>query len=86
MATVIFYCVGMLKQTHATYRAFLVRLWRNDQSAEWRILAKDVQSGQTYHFSTAEACVRFLQQHDATENADFPNPQQSNDKTQRNSQ
>lgn len=70
LATVSFYCSSMLKQTPATYHSFLVRLWRREESAEWRVLAKDVQSGQTYHFANATDCLHFLQHHTVARSSD----------------
>jgi hypothetical protein len=43
------------------YRAFLVRFWRTDEFGRWRVLAKNVQTGEEHHFPTIEACVAFLQ-------------------------
>lgn len=54
----------MSEKTFATpvgdYRAFLVRLWRNDPETPWRASAKDTQTGEQHYFASPENLFRFL--------------------------
>ncbi|MBI1296120.1 hypothetical protein GC175_14295 [bacterium] len=42
------------------YHAFLVRLWREDESAAWRIRVQCVQGEQTLLFANVEELTLFL--------------------------
>lgn len=44
------------------YHAYLVRLWRDDGSAPWRIRVQDAQGDRAYLFATVEELTHFLSQ------------------------
>ena len=47
------------------YRAYLLRLWRDDETAPWRASLKDAlraaPDGQTINFSSVERLLAFLE-------------------------
>ena len=43
------------------YHSYLVRLWRPTRSAEWRIMAEAVASGDRYMFTDLVELLAFLQ-------------------------
>jgi hypothetical protein len=48
-------------ERHATsYRAYLIRLWKDGQPALWRASAQSVQSGEIMRFATLHALFAFL--------------------------
>ncbi|MCA9935549.1 MAG: hypothetical protein H6662_08640 [Ardenticatenaceae bacterium] len=50
---------GKLTQpTH--YQAYLVRLWREDNSTPWRVTVKHVLTQEQHHFASLEDYVVFL--------------------------
>jgi hypothetical protein len=44
----------------AHYQAYLVRLWREDEDAAWRILVTHVATGERHHFPDLAALFEFL--------------------------
>jgi len=44
----------------SNYRAFLLRLWRDDQSSPWRAQLEEAHSSQQYNFNGIEPLVEFL--------------------------
>ncbi|MBE2202173.1 MAG: hypothetical protein IAE79_26420 [Anaerolinea sp.] len=51
---------GKLRQpTH--YQAYLVRLWRENETAPWRVMVTDVPTGAQRHFASLDACFVFIQ-------------------------
>ncbi|HEX6509652.1 MAG TPA: hypothetical protein VF221_18640 [Chloroflexota bacterium] len=49
------------------YRAYLVRLWQESPDIPWRVLARDVETGEECRFATIEQLFLFL--HRQTEGA-----------------
>lgn len=45
------------------YRAYLVRLWRDDVQEPWRASAQSVQSGELIRFATLHELFAFLDIH-----------------------
>jgi hypothetical protein len=45
------------------YRAYLVRLWRDDAQEPWRASAQSVQSGEVVRFATLQELFAFLDIH-----------------------
>lgn len=43
-----------------TYMAFLLRFWREDESAPWRVTAENPHTGQKYAFSTPDEFWAFI--------------------------
>lgn len=43
------------------YRAYLVRLWRDDPSEPWRASAQSAQSGELICFATLQELFTFLE-------------------------
>lgn len=43
------------------YRAYLVRLWRDDAQEPWRASAQSVQSGELVRFATLQELFAFLE-------------------------
>lgn len=50
----------MQKMTVETYRAFLIRLWRQDAETVWRGTLQDTHTGEQQHFATVVALVEQL--------------------------
>ncbi len=48
---------------NAQYRAYLIRLWREDAHATWRASAQSVQNGEMIHFATLHELFAFLEIH-----------------------
>ena len=46
---------------HSYYRAYLVRLWRDDSQQPWRASAQSVQSGELVRFATLQELFIFLE-------------------------
>ncbi|RIK44387.1 MAG: hypothetical protein DCC55_02800 [Chloroflexi bacterium] len=49
--------------TSPNYRAYLVRLWRDEAQEPWRASAQSVQSGELIRFATLEELFAFLEIH-----------------------
>lgn len=45
------------------YRAYLVRLWRDDPAEPWRASAQSAQSGELICFATLQELFAFLEVH-----------------------
>lgn len=59
--------------TPARYRAYLVRLWRDNPNEPWRASAQSVQSGELLRFATLQELFSFLEIHTGdTPSADDP--------------
>ena len=43
------------------YQAYLIRLWRDGQQADWRASAQSVQSGKIFHFPNLAQLFAFLE-------------------------
>ena len=50
-----------LEIPNQAYRAYLLRLWRDEPGAPWRALLRDVQTGRRHGFSDLESLCAFLQ-------------------------
>jgi hypothetical protein len=48
----------LTEPTH--YQSYLLRLWREDTAAPWRILATYIPSGERRLFSNLEDCLAFI--------------------------
>lgn len=51
----------MLNPSPPNYFAYLVRLWRSDESAEWRAIVQDPHTGQQFLFESPKGLFDFLQ-------------------------
>lgn len=49
------------------YQAFLVRFWRTDTQQAWRILVKNIQTGDKHHFASFAQLVAFFYDNTQTE-------------------
>ena len=49
-----------LQQNSGSYRAYLVRLWQEDEEGVWRASAQAVQSGEVVRFASLQALYAFL--------------------------
>ena len=61
-----------LQQSARRYQAYLVRLWRSDETGRWRVLAKNVQTGSEHHFASLEQYIAFVLQRNADALASGP--------------
>jgi hypothetical protein len=52
-----------IENAHPHYRAYLVRLWRDDAQEPWRASAQSVQSGELVRFATLQELFAFLEMH-----------------------
>lgn len=43
------------------YQAYLIRLWREDEDAAWRIVVTHVATGERHHFPSLGDLFAFLQ-------------------------
>lgn len=51
----------MPDSSRTNYLAFLVRLWRSNETTEWRVLLHDPHSGQLLRFDSIDGLYVFLQ-------------------------
>ncbi len=57
-----------------TYRAYLLRLWRDREAAPWRAGLEDTQTGERRNFADLEKLFTFL--NEQTEVVGLPDPEQ----------
>lgn len=62
------------QSTHLLYRAYLVRLWRDEIHAPWRASAQSVQTGALARFATIEDLFAFLEVEATSNNASTATP------------
>jgi hypothetical protein len=48
----------LMQPTH--YQSYLVRLWREDAAAPWRVVVTHVPTGQQQHFASLDACFAYI--------------------------
>lgn len=61
-----------------TYRAYLIRLWRDTPDAPWRVSAQSTETGEIIRFADLKALYSFLDSQSAdTPTAESPTPNQS---------
>lgn len=48
------------RTTHAQYRAYLLRLWRERTGTPWRIMLKSVPAGEQHSFTDLESLFMYL--------------------------
>ena len=54
-------------QTANTYQSYLLRLWRDDQDAPWRVSLQSTRDGRQHFFTDLEEAWRFLRQRTGAE-------------------
>lgn len=47
---------------HSLYHAFLLRLWRDDETVSWRIQLEDPHTGERRGFASLEQMVAYLRE------------------------
>ncbi len=52
----------MEEKSSATYRAYLLRLWRNTPQETWRVTLRHISDEQEHHFSDLESLFSYLSQ------------------------
>ena len=55
-------------ELHDTYRAYLIRLWRDTPQARWRVSAQSTETGEVIRFADLKALYAFLD----SQSADTP--------------
>ncbi|MBK8434556.1 MAG: hypothetical protein IPL28_26125 [Chloroflexi bacterium] len=50
------------KSSETYYQAYLVRLWRDEASAPWRVTVTYVRTGEQHHFPTIAAYLAFMEE------------------------
>lgn len=48
----------LTEPTH--YQSYLVRLWRSDMAAPWRILVTYIPTGEQHHFTNLTECMAYI--------------------------
>lgn len=43
-----------------TYKAFMIRLWQDDENAPWRASVQMVRTGETIHFASVLELIGFV--------------------------
>lgn len=51
----------MKEKTTDTYLAYLLRLWRDDETAPWRATVEDASTGKRFGFANLKALFVFLE-------------------------
>lgn len=64
-----------------SYKAFMVRLWQDDEDAPWRASVQTVRTGDVIHFATVFGLVSFLRDQATTRHVDAM-PEAGEDDTQ----
>lgn len=65
MKRTICYAVNM-QRTDQTYRAYLLRLWREDTQTPWRVTLADTRTGEERHFASVDLLVQHFDQNKET--------------------
>ena len=47
--------------TKKDYQAYLLRLWRDGEEEQWRILLEDVQTGKRESFAGIQSLMQYIQ-------------------------
>lgn len=52
----------MSSDNRENYRAYLLRLWRDDEASPWRASLQDPRAGETFGFASVAQLIAFIEQ------------------------